>query len=120
MLPQVMPGLLETTNVPELPLKKGSQYNYKYQMYGVVLEGKWNVTNIEAPHQYEGESTGGAESKWKYKLDPIDPNTTKLTLLITYAPPQTLTEKVKTTILQKINQQSLTAYMNNLQAILEM
>lgn len=120
MLPQIMPGLLETSNVPPLPLKKGSQYDYKYRMYGVTLEGKWNVTNIEEPHTYEGESTGGAESKWKYNLDPIDENHTHLTLTIVYVPPKNVVEKVKTAILERINQQSLNAYLNNLQAILEM
>ena len=47
-IPLVLPGLIENTDVPELPLKVGDRFTYHYQVSGVMLEGTWTVTELEA------------------------------------------------------------------------
>src|SRR3989344_3649201 len=67
-IPLVLPGLIENKNIPKLPLKVGSKFNYKYQMYGTIVEGSWIVTEINSPETYKAKTDGDVPSKWGYKL----------------------------------------------------
>src|SRR5687768_15859062 len=67
-IPLVLPGLIENTDIPELPLKVGDTFTYHYQIAGVVLEGTWTVTELERPSVYHARTTGGGDSTWRYKL----------------------------------------------------
>ena len=48
-IPLVLPGLIENTGVPDLPLKVGDRFTYHYQVSGVMLEGTWTITELERP-----------------------------------------------------------------------
>src|SRR5687768_14755698 len=100
-IPLVLPGLIENTGVPELPLKVGDSFTYRYQVVGVVLEGKWTVTELDAPARYSAETTGAANSVWRYDLTE-QAGGTHVSLSVRYAAPQSLLDKASTSVLQGI------------------
>lgn len=118
-IPLVLPGLVENTQVPELPLKKGSKFRYKYQMYGVMLEGYWSVTELESPSRYDAVTDGDVESNWQYRLSE-QKGSTKIDLVVTYQTPKTLAGRIKGDVLVRINEQEAEHYFKNLKTVLEM
>jgi uncharacterized protein YndB with AHSA1/START domain len=118
-IPLVLPGLVENTEIPPLPLKKGSKFRYKYQMYGVMLEGHWTVTDMDAPSRYDAVTDGDIESNWKYRLSEQN-GSTKLEMVVTYQTPQTLAGRIKGDVLVRINEQEAEHYFKNLKTVLEM
>lgn len=118
-IPLVMPGLIENRDIPPLPLRVGSQFTYKYQLYGVMFEGTWTVTALEAPTVYEARTTGGADSEWKYRLSEQD-GKTNVSLTVNYETPRSLLEKFKSNIAEAMNQKEAETYMHNLKLLLEL
>ncbi len=117
-IPLVMPGLIENTNIPPLPLKEGNSFTFRYLLYGVMLEGTWTVTKLEAPRRYEARTTG-VESTWRYELTPRGAGT-HMSLTVELKPPQTVLQKVQFGILRKINENVGQAYFQNLKTVLEL
>ena len=115
----VLPGLIESTNISELPLKVGSTFDYKYQMYGVIVEGQWEVFVLERPSRYEARTTGGAESTWRYNLEDADGGT-RLSLALEYDVPQSLLGQVRIGLLKKINEKEAEHFFENLKAVFEL
>lgn len=115
----VLPGLIESTNISELPLKVGSTFDYKYQMYGMIVDGQWEVLVLESPARYEARTTGGAVSTWKYKLEDADGGT-ELSLDLEYDVPESLLGQVKVAILMKINEKEAEHFFENLRAVFEL
>ena len=115
----VLPGLIESTNISELPLKVGSTFDYKYQMYGVIVEGKWEVLQVESPSRYEARTTGGAVSTWKYELKEVGDGT-QLSLALEYEIPESLLGKVKVGLLKTINEKEAQHFFENLRAVFEL
>ncbi|HVE13918.1 MAG TPA: SRPBCC family protein [Elusimicrobiota bacterium] len=111
-------SLIENTGVPPLPLKVGSSFRYKYKMYGVVLEGSWEVTRIE-PAAYEARTSGDASSTWRYSLEEKGGGT-RLSASITYEAPGSLLQKAKAAVLQALNQKELEHGLQNMKTLLEM
>ena len=118
-IPLVLPGLVENVDIPPLPLKEGHTFTYRYVMYGVMMEGQWKVTKLNAFSHYEAETDGDAVSHWRYNLTE-DGGRTSVAMDVTYKTPATLAGKVKGDVLAKINQQEAEAYMKNLKTVLEM
>jgi len=118
-IPSILPGLVENSNVPELPLKVGSVFNYKYQMFGVMLDGVWSVSEISSPSLYKAHTTGGVESDWTYEISGEGDNS-KVSLTVEYVMPQGLVSKIKASALAKINEKEADHLLHNLKTILEM
>ena len=118
-IPLVMPSLIENYNIPPLPLEQGSEFSYKYQLYGVVLEGSWIVTAIEPPTRYEARTTGAAESEWRYRLTERN-GSTHIVLTVQYETPQSVLQQVKSSIVEAMNQREAETYIQNLKMVLEM
>ncbi|MEJ7653044.1 MAG: SRPBCC family protein [Chloroflexia bacterium] len=118
-IPLVMPSLIENTNLPEPPLQEGSEFTYRYQMYGVILEGSWIVTALEAPTRYEARTTGAGDSLWKYSLTESGGQTT-VALSVEYRTPQSALQRFQTAVVQTMNQREADVYMANLKMVLEM
>ncbi len=116
--PRVIPGLIEIAAVPPLPLQVGNCYRYKYQMFGVVLEGVWTVATIVSPTCYEGNTTGDIASHWRYEVVE-QADGAHVTLAIEYEPPQTVLGRIQQGILKRINEKAAETFMHNLQLILE-
>lgn len=118
-IPLVMPSLIENYSIPPLPLKEGSQFNYKYQLYGVILEGSWVVTAIEPPTRYEARTTGAGNSEWKYRLTENN-GRTHVALTVQYDIPESVLQKVKSAMIEAMNQREADVYVQNLKMALEM
>lgn len=118
-IPSILPGLIENSNVPELPLKAGSQFDYKYQMYGVMLNGQWIVDEIEFPKLYKAHTTGGGESWWTQEISGHGDNST-VTLTVEYLMPEGVLSKIKTNALMSINDKEADHMLHNVKTILEM
>lgn len=118
-IPLILPSLIENTNVSELPLKKSSSYDWHYQMYGVKLKGKWEVTEIESPTRYAARTTGDTESTWDYRFEETADGT-RVHITVEYATPQSVLGKAGLAVVQQVNRKELDAYLSNLKTVLEM
>lgn len=118
-IPLVLPGLIENKNIPKLPLKMGSKFNYKYQMYGTILEGLWTVTEINSPDTYKAKTDGDAASAWSYKLIKKGSGTL-VDIRIEYEVPKSVLSKIKVNIIKSINEKEVDHYLHNLKTVLEM
>ncbi len=118
-IPLILPGLIENTNIPDLPLKEGDRFNYKYEMYGVVLEGEWIVTELDEPNTYRARTTGDTESTWEYNLSEDD-GTTTVHLHIDYEIPESVLERVQTSAMKRMNTKEADTLLHNLKTICEM
>ena len=68
-IPSVLPGLVENSNIPSLPLVPGATFDFTYQMYGVNFEGVCTVLEIVSPRLYKNHTTGGIESNWTSEIE---------------------------------------------------
>ena len=114
-----LPGLVETLDTPEGRMQEDSSFRYKYQMYGVMLEGTWHVVTIEAPSKYVGKTSGAASSTWSYTLS-TEGDETKLQLHIQYDIPSTVIEKAVVSVVSAMNEKEIDTYLENLKSIFEL
>lgn len=118
-IPLVLPGLVENFEIPPLPLAPGSKFRYRYQMYGVMLEGVWTVTLVERPARYEAFTDGDIPSQWAYELSQQN-GSTKVEMLVTYETPRSVLQRIQSEVVLKINQQEAEHFLQNLKTVLEM
>lgn len=118
-IPLVLPSLISNNNVPTLPLQVGSSFQYVYQLYGVELTGNWVVTVYEPNTRYEAKTDGDAVSEWKYKLESSG-DTTKVSIEVQYETPSSVLEAAKLSVIEKINDSEISAFLKNLKTALEL
>jgi len=118
-IPLVLPGLIDNTNIPELPLKAGSSFDYRYQMFGVVTEGKTTVDAIEGPHTYNFSTSGGNMSHWYEKLSD-EGGQTRVTVDIEYDPAASWFEKVQLGVVRTFMPQELDRFLQNVRTVMEL
>ena len=119
-IPLVMPSLVENVDIPPLPLKAGSSFRYRYQMYGVMLEGSWSCVQVERPSTYEAKTEGDIASHWLYRLSPGANGGTHVAMTVTYETPKNVAAKIKSDLMLKINKTEGETYLQNLKTVLEM
>jgi len=117
--PSILPSLIENYNIPELPVKNGSTFNFRYQVLGVVLEGEVTIDEVERPSVYNFSTRGGVESKWLQSMTAKNGGT-HFTLDVEYTPPQSWLDKAKLTVIQEISMKDAEEYTKNLKESLEM
>ena len=117
-LPRAMASLIENTNVSEMPLREGSTYNYKYKMFGVTLDGVWEVKEVDSPKIYSARTLGSIDSEWMYELREMG-DMTEIKLTITYKPPQSVIEQMKLAALAKLNEAEAKNFLQNLKVLTE-
>ena len=118
-IPLVLPGLVENYNIPELPIKKGSTFNFRYQILGVLLDGKTIIDEIERSSIYNFTTEGEVDSKWLQNMTTKNGGT-HFTLDAEYTPPRSWLDKAKLTMIQEINRRDAEKYTKNLKELLEM
>jgi carbon monoxide dehydrogenase subunit G len=118
-VPLVLPGLIENTGIPPLPVQRGAQFGFRYQMLGVVLEGTVTIEQIERPTVYDFSTSGGGESTWKQRFLPRDGGT-RFDLEIAYALPRSWLEKVRLEVIRQMNRSEAEHYLQHLKTLLEM
>jgi hypothetical protein len=115
----VMPGLIENTNIRRVPVQEGDSFDYAYQIFGVILHGKWYVDFIDRPNTYKAHTVGEGLSSWEYQLSGND-NGTMIRMTIRYDMPEGVIGKVKTVFLKKVNYSEAKHYMHNLKLYFEL
>ena len=118
-IPLVLPGLIENTNVPSSPLKAGSEFHYRYQMFGVVTEGTTIIDRIENNSAYDFSTTGGNMSHWLERLTTVD-GQTKVSVDVEYDPPASWSEKVQLGVVRTLLPRELDRFLDNVKILLEL
>jgi len=118
-IPLVLPGLIENTNIPELPIKAGDKFNLKYQMLGVIVEGICTIDKIESPNIYDFSTSSGVTSHWKERLSSNNGGT-HFSLDVEYEPPRSWIEKMKLNVIKKMNIKDAEHFLHNINAVLEL
>jgi carbon monoxide dehydrogenase subunit G len=115
----VMPGLIENTNVPRIPVQAGDAFDYTYQVFGVILHGKWYVDVTDRPRLYKAHTDGDGASEWEYALRG-DGSATRLQITVRYDMPPSVLAKAKAEFLKSINQKAGEHYMHNIKQYFEL
>jgi len=118
-IPLVLPGLIENTNIPQLPLKAGDKFDFKYKMIGVVVEGVTVVDKIESPASYHFSTSAGLVSHWREQFSP-EGDATKIILEVDYDTPKSVTDKIIIGVARKFNLKEAERYLQNIQLALEL
>jgi len=117
-IPLILPGLIENTNIPKLPVKKGSTFNFEYEMAGFVFEGKVKIDKVKSPSSYDFTTVGGINSTWKQTIKPKDDGAI-LSLDVSYEIPDNAMSKLKAPALIKVNEGDANKYLKNLKSSME-
>jgi carbon monoxide dehydrogenase subunit G len=118
-IPLVLPGLIENSSIPKLPLKNGSKFNYKYRMFGVILTGTWKVTEITSPNTYSAKTDGDVKSQWHYILSKKGKGTL-VNIHIQYDTPKSVLSKVKAGVVHSMNEKEIDHFAHNLKTVMEL
>jgi len=118
-IPLVLPGLIENTNIPKLPIKAGDKFNFKYQTFGIIIEGVTIIDEIEYPNIYNFSTTSGITSHWKERLSNNN-GSTHFILDVEYEPPQSWLEKITLNVIKKMNTKDAEHFLHNINAVLEL
>ena len=108
-----MPGLIENTNIARIPVQEGDSFGYAYQVFGMILHGKYYVDVVDRPHTYKAHTDGEGLTSWEYQLSG-EANATKIRMTIHYDMPKGLLGKAKTEFLKKTNYLAAEHYMQNI------
>ena len=118
-IPLVLPGLKENYDIPELPIKEGDKFKYKYELFNSVMEGEVVIDKVDAPNEYNFTTTGMGESKWIQKL--TDNNgKTHLSLDIEYSTPKSWLESAGQALAKQTNLRNAEKYLQNLKNAVEL
>lgn len=117
-IPAILPGLVENSNFT-IPLVVGSVFNYKYQMYGLMLEGVWTVDELVYPSLYKAHTAGGVNSWWTQEISG-DQEKSTVTLTVEYEIPEGVLNNIKANALISINDKEADHMLHNLKTIMEM
>lgn len=115
----VMPGLIENTNVARIPVQAGDAFDYAFQVFGVILHGKWYVDVADRPSSYKAHTDGDGLSRWEYQLSG-DGKTTTLKLTVRYDMPTGVVGKAKVEFLKSINKKAGEHYLHNIKQYFEL
>ncbi len=117
--PAFIPNLNENSNIqPEQP-GVGQKFDWRFNMAGVDLRGKAEVTEYNSPHNVKIVSTGDSNSTWVYSFEEADGGT-KVTLEVDYEVAQGVMQKMADKlVIDKLNQRSAEQSLENLKTILE-
>lgn len=118
-IPLVLPGLIENTDIPGLPLKAGSEFRFRYQMFGVITEGTTVIDRIESPSVYDFSTMGGNVSRWRERLTEED-GRTRLSVDVEYDPPVSWFEKVQLSVVRTLMPAELDRFLQNVRILLEL
>lgn len=117
--PAFIPNLNENTNIIPEKAEKGQTFDWRYTMNGIDLRGKSEVTEFDPPHKVTIHTTGDSNTDWAYTFTEEDQGT-KVNLDINYEINESFLKKMANSlVLDKINQRSAEASLENLKTILE-
>ncbi len=117
--PSFIPNLNENTNIQPEKAGVGQTFDWRFNMGGVDLRGKAEVTEYDAPHRAKIVSTGDTNSTWIYSFQEEN-SSTKVTLEVEYELAESALQKMANKlVIEKLNQRTAEQSLENLKTILE-
>lgn len=114
-----IPGGMRVTNVPRLPLTRGSIVTWEFMLLGIPLRGKWVVEEINRPFFYIAKTSGGVDGRLVYTLLPKG-KYTQVTLDFEYRPPQSVVRRFTLGLVEPHAQNTIDTYLAGLKTFLEL
>lgn len=114
----ILSGIFEATAVPELPLKKGSRFNFTYHLGDAIVHGVWKVKKIDSPALYIAETKGISHSTWTHEII-NNGETTLVKITFEYFLPTGLISKYKEQEVISLNERNTEQILANLKSALE-
>ena len=117
--PAFIPNLNENTNIFPEKDGVGQKFDWRFNMAGVDLRGKAEVTEYNAPNKVVISSTGDADSSWTYSLEEVS-GSTKVSVEINYELSETALQRIANkAVINKLAQKTTEQMLENLKVILE-
>ncbi|KKT00878.1 MAG: hypothetical protein UW07_C0005G0013 [Candidatus Nomurabacteria bacterium GW2011_GWF2_43_8] len=117
--PAFIPNLNENTNIFPEKDGLGQKFDWRFNMAGVDLRGKAEVTEYVAPAKVVISSKGDADSTWTYTLEEAGGGT-KVSVGIDYELAETALQRiVNKAVVSKLAQKTTEQMLENLKVILE-
>jgi uncharacterized membrane protein len=116
--PIFIPNLNENTNITPERTAVGQTWNWRYNFFGVDLQGTAEVLELAANRSLVLSTQGDVTSTWTYEFQE-DGNTTRVTLSVEYDMPAGRLHNVTEAVAERMNQQSCEQAMQNLKAWIE-
>jgi uncharacterized membrane protein len=117
--PAFIPNLNENTNIYPDTVGVGQTFDYRFNMVGVDLRGKAEVTEFERPNKVKINSTGDSVSSWLYTFEK-EGEGTKVTVELEYEFSETAWKRLASkTIVDKLAQKICEQMTESLKIILE-
>ena len=118
--PAFIPNLSENANISPEADGVGQKFDWRFNMAGVDMRGKAEVTEYDSPNKVVISSTGDANSKWVYELKSIDENSTDVSVEIEYNLSETVLQRIaNNAVINKIAQKTTEQMLDSLKVILE-
>lgn len=115
--PAFIPNLNENTDVQGEGV--GQTYNWRFNMAGVDLKGKGEVTVFDRPNREEMSITGDTTAKWTFSFEEEN-GSTKVTVEVDYDIVESALQKLANKmVVDKFNQKTAEQMLDNLKTILE-
>jgi uncharacterized membrane protein len=117
--PAFTPNLNENTNIFPEKDSVGQKFDWRFNMAGVDLRGKAEVTEYILPNKVVISSKGDADSTWTYILEEADGGT-KVMVEIDYELAETAVQRIANKmVINKLAQKTAEQMLDNLKVILE-
>ena len=115
-----VPNLNENTNIVPEQDAVGQKFDWLFNMAGVDLRGKAEVTEYIFPIKVVISSTGDTASIWTYELKALGDETTEVIVQIDYELSETSLQRIANKIvINKIAHNTTHQMLDNLKTILE-
>lgn len=117
--PAFIPNLNENTNIQPEKSSVGQTFDWRFNMAGVDLRGKAEVTEFEPPHKVKIVTTGDSNTTWVWSFQ-AENSSTRVSTEVEYELIESVWQKIiNKTIVDKLNQRSAEQMLENLRIILE-
>ena len=117
--PAFIPNLNENANISPEEVGVGQSFDWRFNMAGVDLRGKAQVTEFDAPNKAVITSTGDSDSVWTYIFEE-EGEGTKVTISIDYEFVESVLQRmVNKVTVDKLSQRTADQMLENLRVILE-
>ncbi len=117
--PAFIPNLNENNNITPEESGVGQSFDWRFNLAGVDLRGKAEVTEFNPPHSAKIVSTGDGNSTWSYSFHEENGGT-KVALEIDYQITENALQRIANKlVIDKLNQRTVEQSLENLKTILE-
>ena len=117
--PAFIPNLNENTNIFPEENGVGQKFDWRFNMAGVDLRGKAEVTEYVPPTKVVISSKGDADSTWTYTMTEAG-GSTKVLVEIDYELAETAMQRIANkAVISKLAQKTTDQMLENLKVILE-